>query len=382
MRRLMLGLTIATCALIAAPGAGVALAAGPVARRTETASPSAPTPASPSAPGAPSALASPPASTPPSAPAPPVAPASPVAPAPPVAARVRLRLSGTFRVGGGLVTVTGRAVAFRGLVRPYVAGQWVQVQSYVGTRLLATELLRVKPSGAGGGGAGGQGAFTATVRSPAAGVLRVRVTHPATAAMGGFSAQRALTVLGDSARPGSRGLLVELVQQRLRALHFHLPWTGVFDQGTQLALDAYHRLLGWGEGNRSLGAATVNDLLDGRGTFAVRFPHQGRHAEGDLTHQVLALVDGSRVQAIYPISSGKPSTPTILGSFRVYYRVPGYLPDGMYYSDFFITGYAIHGYDPAPDHPASHGCMRLPIVDAIPVFNWLALGDWVDTYYR
>jgi len=84
---------------------------------------------------------------------------------------------------------------------------------------------------------------------------------------------------------------------------------------------------------------------------------------------------------IYPISSGKPSTPTILGDFQVYSRVPGYLPDGMYYSDFFIRGYAIHGYDPAPDYPASHGCMRLPIVDAISAFNWLALGDWVDVYY-
>ena len=53
----------------------------------------------------------------------------------------------------------------------------------------------------------------------------------------------------------------------------------------------------------------------------------------------------------------------------------------MYYSDFFISGYAIHGYDPAPDYPASHGCMRLPIVDAIPAYNWIQMGDWVDTYY-
>jgi lipoprotein-anchoring transpeptidase ErfK/SrfK len=83
---------------------------------------------------------------------------------------------------------------------------------------------------------------------------------------------------------------------------------------------------------------------------------------------------------IFPISSGKPSTPTILGSFRIYNRVPGYLPDGMYYSDFFIRGYALHGYDPSPNYPASHGCMRLPIQDAIAAFNWLAIGDWVDVY--
>ncbi len=52
----------------------------------------------------------------------------------------------------------------------------------------------------------------------------------------------------------------------------------------------------------------------------------------------------------------------------------------MYFS-FFHGGYAIHGYDPAPDYPASHGCMRLPIVDAITAFSWTRVGDWVDTYY-
>jgi lipoprotein-anchoring transpeptidase ErfK/SrfK len=53
----------------------------------------------------------------------------------------------------------------------------------------------------------------------------------------------------------------------------------------------------------------------------------------------------------------------------------------MYYSNFFISGYAIHGYNPAPDYPASHGCMRLPIGDATSVYGWLAMGDWVDVYY-
>jgi hypothetical protein len=163
-------------------------------------------------------------------------------------------------------------------------------------------------------------------------------------------------------------------------MHFYIPRTGVYDQGTGLAVDAYHRLLGYGT-SQLLGPATINDLLNNVGAFHIRYPNHGRHAEGDLSDQLLALADGSSVYWILPISSGKPSTPTILGDYQVYSRVPGYLPDGMYYSDFFIRGYAIHGYDPAPDYPASHGCMRLPIVDAIAVFNWLSYGDWVDTYY-
>ena len=81
--------------------------------------------------------------------------------------------------------------------------------------------------------------------------------------------------------------------------------------------------------------------------------------------QLLALIDGSKVDVIYPDQLRQAVDADDPRRLPVYSRVPGYLPDGMYYSNFFIGGYAIHGYDPAPDYPASHGCMRLPIVDAI-----------------
>ena len=87
---------------------------------------------------------------------------------------------------------------------------------------------------------------------------------------------------------------------------------------------------------------------------------------------------------ILPISSGKPSTPTPPGRYSIKVKTPGLLPDGMYYSSFFLmrgAGFAIHGYNPAPDYPASHGCLRLPMPDAIPVYNWLQIGDGVDVYY-
>ena len=76
----------------------------------------------------------------------------------------------------------------------------------------------------------------------------------------------------------------------------------------------------------------------------------------------------------------QPAEGTVLGRFAVYSKVPGYLPDGMFDSNFFYTGYAIHGYNPAPDYPASHGCIRLPIVDAPAVFGWLQMGNAVDVY--
>jgi lipoprotein-anchoring transpeptidase ErfK/SrfK len=251
----------------------------------------------------------------------------------------------------------------------------VKVQAWLGRRLIKTDVLRVKPA------KGGVGAFTEKVKAASAGLVRVKVTHTRTAQMLGFQAQRAYTVLNPQAGFGSRGPFVALIQQRLNALHVFVPQSGVYDAYTGLALDAYHRLLGHGF-SQSLDGATVSELLAGVGAFHVRYPKDGTHVEGDLSRQLLAEVNGSKVVWIYPISSGKPSTPTVLGRFRVYYRVPGYLPDGMYFSSFFFRGYAIHGYNPAPDYPASHGCMRLPIIDAISVYNWVNYGDWVDVYYE
>lgn len=279
-----------------------------------------------------------------------------------------------FVVDHGAVGVSGRTVSIRGAVRPFVAGQVVSVVALQNGRVIKRDRLRVKPGGR-------AGTFTARVGARRAGLVTVRVIHAATPQMRGFTGVRRYAVLDEHVGFGSRGRFVQLIQQRLLALHLFLPRSGVYDSYTGLAIDAYHRLLGWGSSQR-LDGRTISYLLDGFGAFKVRFPGHGDHAEGDLTHQLLALIHGSRVYWIFPISSGKPSTPTILGDFRVYNRVPGYLPDGMYYSSFFTRGYAIHGYDPAPDYPASHGCMRLPIQDAIAAYGWLRYGDWVDTYYR
>jgi hypothetical protein len=293
----------------------------------------------------------------------------------PVFAKLTLTVPDAFLVSHHLVTVPERTVHIHGVVQPYVPGQWVLVKASVDGKQFKTDHLRIQPAP---GGRNGQ--FTESLSSPNAGHVTVQVGHTRNAALGGLLASRSFEALDENASIGSSGLFVQLIQQRLAALHLYIPQTGVYDSGTGWALDAYHRLMHWGT-YQTLDRRTISHLLDGFGEFKLRFPQNGRHAEGNLSLQLLALADGSHVVAIYPISSGKPSTPTILGNFRVYSKVPGYLPDGMYFSNFFISGYAIHGYNPAPDYPASHGCMRVPIQDAISIYNWLAVGNWVDTYY-
>ncbi len=291
-----------------------------------------------------------------------------------VKASVSLSLPDAFSVDRQAVAVPRRVLHLSGVVRPYVAGQSLKIRTFLGTRLIETEHVGLKSSPG-----GRYGRFTIGVSSPGVGDVSIVVGHSRTPTMQSFIGRISFSALDENVDFGATGRFVQLIQQRLAALHLYIPQTGVYDQGTGLAVDAYHRLLGWGT-YQTLDGRTVSGLLDGFGAFKVRYPSDGRHVEGDIGEQLLALIDGSRVESIYPISSGKPSTPTILGRFSVYEKVPGYLPDGMYYSNFFYSGYAIHGYDPAPDYPASHGCTRLPIVDAISVYNWVDVGTRVDTY--
>jgi len=61
-------------------------------------------------------------------------------------------------------------------------------------------------------------------------------------------------------------------------------------------------------------------------------------------------------------------------------REPGTNSHGMYYSTYFIGGYAIHGYPSVPDYAASHGCIRIPIPTAKRVYSWIDLGDPIKVY--
>jgi lipoprotein-anchoring transpeptidase ErfK/SrfK len=121
-------------------------------------------------------------------------------------------------------------------------------------------------------------------------------------------------------------------------------------------------------------------LADGRGSFHLKYPGAGRHAEVDISRQVLVLANKGRPQFTFPVSTGAPATPTIRGHFHFYSRQPGYNSHGMYYSVYFRGGYATHGYNPVPPYPASHGCVRNPIPDSRFIYNWIRLGESIYVY--
>jgi lipoprotein-anchoring transpeptidase ErfK/SrfK len=72
---------------------------------------------------------------------------------------------------------------------------------------------------------------------------------------------------------------------------------------------------------------------------------------------------------------------TPLGHWRVYSRVPGFNAKAMYYSSFFVGGFAIHGYHSVPPYPASHGCVRIPLWVAYRVYSLIDYGTAVYIYW-
>jgi peptidoglycan hydrolase-like protein with peptidoglycan-binding domain len=300
---------------------------------------------------------------------------APSAPAPPSAVAGRLALVVQKALGSPAFALVGRRTLVRGIVSPYVGGQRVQVSFYRDGRKTGVRTVAVAPIG------DGDGEFHVTLTSGRAGLVQARASHFATPQQGAFSARSPCVRFVDpNLGLGAQGESVRVLQSELDTLHYAVPLTGSFEEGTGRALIAYRKMTGL-ERIPYAGRQVFELLARGAGRFHVRYPGDGRHVEADLTKQVLAEIEpGGRVRTIYTMSSGKPSTPTVLGRFEVYLKTPGENSEGMVDSNYFIRGYAIHGYAEVPTYAASHGCLRVPIPDAAAIYAWVGVGTRVDVY--
>jgi lipoprotein-anchoring transpeptidase ErfK/SrfK len=299
--------------------------------------------------------------------APPAAP-----PAAPLEAAMTLRLD---RVGGTRRTVLARTrVRVTGAVSAYAADETITVRFYMRGRKVRVKQVRLQQ------GRNGQGFFLLGHKTTGVGRLVVRAEHTATAALGTFKASSfSVNVLPRSVGQGSGRASVSALQNRLGAKGYVVGQRGHYDARTQRAVLAFRKVTGMAR-TSSASKQVMSKIAVGGGTFRMRFRNHGRHIEADLSRQVLVLIDGGKVRRIYPMSSGKPSTPTVVGSFRVYSKTPGTNAKGMVDSSYFIRGYAVHGYPSVPIYAASHGCLRVPIPEARSIFNWVVIGTPVDVY--
>ena len=269
----------------------------------------------------------------------------------------------------------GERIVVRGILVPYVSGQKVVLSIYRDGRRVLSRRVGVSAVG------NGAGQFHFAYGSPRTGLVSVRAEHAATPQLGAFTA-KAVSVRYEPSTiaVGARGPAVRLLQDELARLRYEVPVSGYFDEATARAVLALRKVIGL-ERIESANARIFQLLQHGAGRFRVRYRGDGNHVEADLSKQVLVEIErGGRVRRIFTMSSGKPSTPTVLGRFRVYSKTPGTNSHGMVDSNYFIRGYAIHGYAEVPVYAASHGCLRIPIPNASAVFAWVQLGYPVDVY--
>jgi hypothetical protein len=275
---------------------------------------------------------------------------------------------------GKRYVAAGQRMHVNGRVKPFVAGQTVTVELFRGRKLVAHRSVSVTDAG------DGAGQFGVVFKADRAGRYTIKARHQATPQQARFTiANQTFEALSGSVGAGSGKTKVHLVQLGLKRLAFVTSTSGSFDGATQRAVLAFRKTNRMSR-NSSVSKQVFQMLLRGQGGFKLRFPKAGKHVEADLSRQVIVLASNGRPERIYHTSSGKPSTPTVVGSFRFYRKQPGTNAKGMVQSNYFIRGYAIHGYKEVPTYPASHGCLRVPIADAFSIDRWIKLGDRIDVY--
>jgi peptidoglycan/xylan/chitin deacetylase (PgdA/CDA1 family) len=119
--------------------------------------------------------------------------------------------------------------------------------------------------------------------------------------------------------------------------------------------------------------------------------HRGKYVDVDISRQVLFEVKHHKVRHTLPISSGGEYTyvgsdgqtavaHTPRGDFSIIRKVVGWHSGSLgrlWYPNYFVGGFAIHGYPEVPVEPASHGCVRIPMYAAKSFFYREPLGTRV-----
>lgn len=286
----------------------------------------------------------------------------------PKPAKINMRL---INAKGGRAEVMS-VVRVRGALWPWVPKQRVQVHFFRNGKRVKIGRVPVRK------GKGNFGVFQAAVQSKAPGRWAASAHHKANRLQRGAHTKRSswrLTYPG--LQEGQCGAVAAGFQRALGKMGYITNGGRCIAGRTLRGVHAYRKVNGM-DRTFSMPASLVKKVFRGQGGYKVRYPNaEGVHMEAPLDKQVLVFAKGSKPVAIYPVSSGKSSTPTVTGSYRMDWTEPGYNSLGMYYSWYFYRGYAIHGYKDVPTYPASNGCLRTFEADQPEIFNRINRGDQI-----
>ena len=285
-------------------------------------------------------------------------------PAPTPEATVKVKV-GNLKKGRAEIMQT---VPVSGTLAPFVAGEKVKVTFYLDGKILFTRNLPVRK-------AGPKGVFKTSIEVREGGKYAVAAKHVATPELGPDSTVRkSWKVSFPALHQGQCGDVVVGFKKAMRKMGYIANDGRCFGGKTARGVLAYRKVNDMSRSMRA-GAGLVGKAFAGKGGYEVRHPGAGEHVEAPLSKQVLVFAKDGKAFAIYPISSGKYSTPTVTGHYEFIRQEPGYNSHGMYYSFYFYGGYAVHGYESVPDYPASHGCLRTFIADQPEIYNRIFFGE-------
>jgi hypothetical protein len=156
---------------------------------------------------------------------------------------------------------------------------------------------------------------------------------------------------------------VALVQRRLIELGYLVRGDddGRFGPATQNAILAFQK---WERLGRTglLDGVTKDRLASADHPLPRTRGAAGKRAEILLDRQVALLIRDNQVVRTIAVSSGKPSTPTPPGDYRVYAKIQRWwstpFREWLPWALPFVGGIAFHEFQVVPVYPASHGCVR------------------------
>jgi peptidoglycan hydrolase-like protein with peptidoglycan-binding domain len=196
-----------------------------------------------------------------------------------------------------------------------------------------------------------------------------------------------------SRRPAPPTYDVKAVQTQLAGLHYY---AGAIDgeRGPSLrsAVMAFQKVQGIGA-DGVVGKGTLAALKAPR-TPSLKGSSPADRVEVDLTKQVLYVVKGGAIARILPVSSGNGATYlqknghtakalSPVGFYTITRRIVGVREADLgklYDPQYFYRGWAIHGSNSVPAHPASHGCIRVTRADAKYLLGAIGVGTSVYVY--
>jgi len=268
----------------------------------------------------------------------------------------------------------GQKLKVVGRVTPYVSGQGAVLEIARRGKVISRRSAPLRRARRGG-------AAIFRIKASRKGRFSVRLRHRATPEQKSFSSKwERIKAVTFRAGEGASGTHVLLLQRRMRRMGFAVPVSGSYGGATSRAVMAFRKTNNMSRTGYA-SPAVYAKLFRNRGAFKAKYPRAGRHVEFDWSRQVLALMGrNGRPANVYHTSSGKPSTPTVFGKFRFYRKQPGTNAKGMVHSNYFIGGYAIHGFASVPAYPASHGCLRVPEPDAAAINAQISLGETIFAY--